>query len=122
MNKIKISENFSLHEFECRDGSHLVKLDEELIDKLQKLRELIGKPITVNSGYRTTEYNKKIGGAPKSQHIEGKAADITVKGLTPLQVKEYAEKVGFRGIGIYNTFTHVDVRTTQTRWDLRTKK
>ncbi|SHI74741.1 Peptidase M15 [Geosporobacter subterraneus DSM 17957] len=122
MNKIKISENFSLHEFECRDGSNLVKLDEELIDKLQKLRVLVGKPIIVNSGYRTPEYNAKIGGAPKSQHMEGKAADIRVTGVTPVQVAKLAKQVGFRGVGIYDTFTHVDVRATPTEWDYRTKK
>jgi len=122
MNKIKISENFSLHEFECRDGSNLVKLDEELIDKLQKLRALVGKSIIVNSGYRTPEYNSKIGGAPKSQHMEGKAADIRVTGVTPVQVAKLAKQVGFRGVGIYDTFTHVDVRPTPTEWDYRTKK
>ena len=122
MNKIKISENFSLHEFECRDGSNLVKLEEELIDKLQKLRVQVGKPIIVNSGYRTSEYNAKIGGAPKSQHMEGKAADIRVIGVTPVQVAKLAKQVGFRGVGIYDTFTHVDVRLTPTEWDYRTKK
>lgn len=116
MNRIKISDNFSLHEFECRDGSHLVKLDEELILKLQRLRNAIGKPITVNSGYRTPEYNKQVGGSPNSQHLYGKAADIAAQGMKPLDVARLAEKIGFDGIGVYSTFTHVDVRGIKARW------
>jgi uncharacterized protein YcbK (DUF882 family) len=116
MNKIKISKNFSLHEFECKDGSNLVKIDEELIEKLQQLRDRIGLPITVHSGYRTPEHNKKVGGSPNSQHLEGKAADISVKGWTPKKLAELTEIVGFNGIGIYETFVHVDVRGKKARW------
>jgi len=116
MNKIKISKNFSLHEFECKDGSHLVKVDEELIDKLQQLRDLIGKPIPIHSGYRTPEYNKKVGGATKSQHLLGKAADISVNGISSEKLAELAEKVGFNGIGIYKTFVHCDVRGYKAHW------
>lgn len=116
VNRIKISENFSLHEFECKDGSHLVKLDESLIEKLQQLRNKVGKPITVNSGYRTPEYNAKVGGSPDSQHLYGKAADIVVSGMKPLDVAKLAEEIGFNGIGVYDTFTHVDTRTTKTKW------
>lgn len=119
MNKIKISKNFSLHEFECRDGSHLVMIDEQLIEKLQQLRDKIGKPITVNSGYRTPEHNAKIGGAPKSQHMLGKAADISVWGMSAKDLAAVAETIGFGGIGIYHSkhFVHVDVRETRTRWE-----
>jgi uncharacterized protein YcbK (DUF882 family) len=116
MNKIKVSENFSLHEFQCKDGSQLVKIDERLVEKLQKLRDMIGKPIVIHSGYRTPEYNKKVGGANESQHMEGTAADISIAGLSPEKVAELAEKVGFNGIGIYKTFTHVDVRSSKARW------
>ncbi|MFZ5969326.1 MAG: YcbK family protein [Bacillota bacterium] len=116
MNRIKLSKNFSLHEFECKDGSHLVKVDEELLDKLQKLRDMLGKPVIVVSGYRTPEYNQKVGGATKSLHLEGKAADIKVSGITPKKLAEYAEKIGFRGIGIYASFVHVDIRVTPAKW------
>lgn len=116
MNNIKISKNFSLHEFQCKDGSELVKLDEKLITKLQQLREKIGKPISVHSGYRTPAYNKKCGGSPKSQHMEGTAADISVVGIVPKKLAELAEAIGFDGIGIYPTFVHVDVRGFRARW------
>jgi hypothetical protein len=112
VNHIKISDNFSLHEFECKDGNNQVKLHPELLQRLQTLRTNLNKAIIINSGYRTPEYNKKVGGVPDSFHIQGMAADIVVKGLTPKQVATEARKAGFRGIISYATFTHVDVRQT----------
>lgn len=51
----------------------------------------------------------------------GKAADIVIEGWDPVEVAALAEEVGFVGIGLYNTFTHVDVRDGDpTRWDSRT--
>jgi uncharacterized protein YcbK (DUF882 family) len=116
MNKIKISKNFTLSEFECKDGSNLVKLDEKLIELLQQLRDRAGLAVKIHSGYRTPEHNKKVGGSPKSQHLEGKAADISVKGWTPKKLAELAEVIGFDGIGIYDTFIHVDTRGKKARW------
>jgi uncharacterized protein YcbK (DUF882 family) len=118
MNKIKVSENFSLHEFQCKDGSQLVKVDERLVEKLQKLRDMVGKPIIIQSGYRTPEYNKKVGGAADSQHVKGTAADISIKGMNVEDLAMLAEKVGFDGIGIYTKqgFVHVDVRGYKSRW------
>jgi uncharacterized protein YcbK (DUF882 family) len=118
-NDVQVSKNFKLSEFECNNGSHVVILDGELVEKLQALRDKVGKPIRINSAYRTPAYNMKIGGSPKSQHLEGKAADIVISGIPPAKVAELASAVGFRGIGIYNTFTHVDVREKSTRWDFR---
>ena len=49
---------------------------------LDPLREFIRKPITINSWYRSPEYNKKVGGAKNSQHTQGEAADFVIKGMT----------------------------------------
>ena len=117
---VKLSENFKVSEFACHDGSDTVLVSDELVVLLQKIREHFGKAITINSGYRTTAWNAKNGGAPKSQHLLGKAADITIAGVTPLQIAQYAEFLGAGGIGLYQSFTHVDVRTARTRWDSRT--
>lgn len=118
---VKLSEHFSEIEFACH-GNGMVMVDLMLITKLEKLRKVVGKPITITSGYRSPEYNKKIGGATKSQHILGKAADIKVQGLTPSEVAKFAEKVGFGGIGIYDSWIHVDVREGHARWDERNGK
>lgn len=70
----------------------------------------MGVPVHLDCGFRTPSHNKAVGGSPKSQHLLGKAADIKIPGYTPEQVANLAKEIGFRGIGIYNTFTHVDVR------------
>lgn len=116
INDVTVSENFKLYEFECKDGNHEVKLNPVLLALIQCLRTRVQKPIIILSAYRTPEYNKKVGGAPKSQHMLGNAVDIRIYGMTPTEVAKEAEKVGFTGIGIYNDFTHLDVREGKARW------
>ena len=106
---MKLSKNFAISEFACNDGSKEITVDCELVQLLQKMRDTLGKPITVTSGYRTVTYNKKCGGIATSHHLTGKAADLKVSGVTPLEVAKAADKMGFMGIGVYPTFTHVDV-------------
>jgi uncharacterized protein YcbK (DUF882 family) len=116
---VKLSANFRVREFACNDGSDVVFIAPELVTVLQKIRTHFGKSVTINSAYRTPTYNKKIGGETYSQHQYGTAADIVVKGISPKKVAAYVEtllpKKG--GIGIYPTFTHVDVRETKSRWN-----
>jgi len=89
---MKLTENFSLHEFRCRDGSDVPEeyMDNvrELAENLQVLRSHIQKPITVISGYRSPEYNKKIDGARRSQHMVAKAGDLIVKDMSPDELKD----------------------------------
>ena len=110
MNNIQISKNFKLKEFECRDSGSVVKLDSELLEKLQLLRDKLNNPINITSGYRTPECNKRVGGSSNSYHMKGMAADIYSPFYTPTQIAKTAEEVGFTGIGIYSAFVHVDVR------------
>lgn len=118
---VQLTANFRVAEFACHDGSDTVLVSDELVALLQKIREHFGKPVTVNSAYRTAAWNAKQGGAPKSQHLLGMAADISIAGVSPLTIAQYAEflqpKAG--GIGVYQSFTHVDVRAVRTRWDSR---
>lgn len=114
----KLSANFKVSEFACKDGSDSIIIDLELVKVLQKIRDHFGKAITINSAYRNATYNKKIGGASKSQHIYGKAADIVVSGVSPEKVAQYAEYLmpNKGGIGLYPSFTHIDVRANRARW------
>ena len=122
----KLTENFSLQEFQCKDGSdipnNILPNIIELAKNLQVLRNYINKPITINSGYRSPRYNAKIGGVKNSQHVKGKAADIVVKGMTPREVALIIEgliesgKIKQGGIGIYSNFTHYDIRGIKARW------
>jgi uncharacterized protein YcbK (DUF882 family) len=110
VNNIRVSTNFFLREFECKDGSNQVVLHSELLRRLQALRTAIGKPIVINSGYRNATHNKAVGGSPNSYHLRGMAADIRVAGMTPKALAEAARKAGFKSVIVYSTYIHVDVR------------
>lgn len=108
---ISISDNFKLKEFRCNDNSDKIILDVDFVrDKLQKIRDHFGVPVTINSAFRTPAYNKKVGGALSSYHLKGQAFDIVVQGVKPEHVAKYAQQIGVPGIIQYNTFVHVDSR------------
>ena len=129
---MKLTNNFSKSEFECKSGEEMpldvlenVKL---LAIQLQKIREYVGKPIRINSAYRSEAHNQAIGGVKTSQHILGKAADITIDTFTPDEVVSIIENMltnemlgGFYigGLGSYNTFTHIDIRDKKARWNFK---
>ena len=129
---MKLTNNFSKSEFECKSGQDMpldvlenVKL---LAIQLQKIREYVGKPIRINSAYRSEAHNQAIGGVKTSQHILGKAADITIDTFTPDEVVSIIENMltnemlgGFYigGLGSYNTFTHIDIRDKKARWNFK---
>lgn len=114
-----ISKNFRVREFRCQDGSDVVFIESDLVDILQKIRDHFGKAVTITSAFRTASHNKKVGGATYSQHLYGTAADIKVSGVTASAVADFAETLmpNTGGIGRYSTFTHVDVRSTKSRWN-----
>lgn len=113
-----LSANFKVREFACKDGSDVIFISNGLVQVLQAIRSHFGKAVTINSAYRTPAYNKKVGGETYSQHQYGTAADIVVSGVSPKDVAAYAETLlpYTGGIGIYSTFTHVDVRAMKSRW------
>jgi len=115
-----LSKNFSRHEFACRCCGR-AEINQRLVDALQELRDLACELVRISSGYRCPEHNQAIGGATRSQHLLGTAADIAVRGLTPAAMFSLAEEVeAFRngGIGVYpdKGFIHVDVRDGRARW------
>lgn len=114
----KLSLNFRVREFACKDGSDVIFISLTLVDILQKVRTHFGKRVTVNGAYRTPSHNKSQNGATNSQHLYGLAADIVVSGTAPKAVAQYVETLlpNSGGIGIYKNFTHVDVRSTKSRW------
>lgn len=114
---------FKRSEFACKCGKYCngfpVEPNEKLVETLETIREHFGVPVTVSSGIRCKTHNTNVGGVSKSQHMEGTAADIVVKGVPVSEVVKYAEtlmpKTG--GIGTYKTFTHIDVRSVKARWN-----
>ena len=115
----KLSSHFTVKEFACKDGSDAVLVAPRLVMVLESIRSHFGTAVTINSGYRTPQYNAKVGGVAHSQHCYGTAADITVKGQAPAAVAAYARTImpDWGGVGIYKTFTHVDVRETRSDWN-----
>lgn len=122
-----MTNNFSLKEFESNDGSEMpsdVYLNiVKLVGQLQFLRDYTGRAIKINSGYRSPEYNAKIGGVKNSQHILGKAADIRIEGMKPKEVHSIIEELISKGdmlqggLGLYSSFVHYDFRGRKARWD-----
>ena len=111
---IHLSANFKVKEFRCKDVSDKILIDVDFVkDKLQKIRDHFGVPVTINSAYRTVSWNTKCGGAKNSYHLKGMAFDIVVKGKTPQEVAKYAQSLGINGIIKYNTFVHIDSRETK---------
>lgn len=119
--KAKPGKHLSLHftegELACRCCGRLLIIS-QLVSKLEALRQLVGKPVFVNSGYRCPAHNRAVGGAVNSYHLKGMAADVRVPGLGVTELSRLAEKAGFDGIGIYTTqaFVHVDVRGYSASW------
>lgn len=119
----KLSANFRASEFLCKGSGCCTegKVDEKLVEILQKIRDHFGKPVHISSAYRCATWNKKVGGVSRSYHCSGQAADIKVEDTAPAQVAKYAERIGVLGIGLYDTdadghFVHIDTRTVKSFW------
>lgn len=113
----KIGQHFKVREFACKDGSQVVFIDDCLVSILDILRNQIEKPVYINSGYRTPEWNKKCNGAKYSYHMRGMAADIRVEGMTAKQIANRLNKIipDECGIIVYDKWVHIDTRTKKYR-------
>tara|TARA_R110000765_G_scaffold111755_1_gene203701 strand:- start:32 stop:415 length:384 start_codon:yes stop_codon:yes gene_type:complete len=127
---MKLTNNFSLSEFECKCGCKMPEFVKnnviELADSLQVLRDVVGI-LDLTNAYRCKEHNAYVGGSVNSQHLKGKAADIKSKQFSPSEIATITndlmknESFSLGGVGIYNTFTHVDIRGARARWNKTTK-
>ena len=102
--------SFSPAEIACR-GTGAIKINTEAMDKLQALRDRLGKPLIVRSAYRSPEHNRVVGGAPASKHMQGTAFDIAMTNHDPVAFEAAARAVGFLGFGYYprSGFMHIDL-------------
>ena len=113
-----LSVNFSRSEFACNCGCGFATVDVELLQLLEIIRQRFKKPIRISSASRCTDYNKLIGGGKASKHLQGIAVDINIKGVKPYDIYKFVDghNPNNGGIGLYSTFTHIDVRKTKARW------
>lgn len=112
----KLSYNFKVKEFACKDGYDEIKIDSTVVGYLQAARDYFGVPIYINSAYRTPAYNKKIGGASNSYHMRGQAVDHHAKGKVDLmELARFYESIGCCGIIVYpnSGFVHIDSRPSK---------
>jgi len=118
------SKHLSWAELACHDVAHTPYPREwradravELAQAFERVRELYGAPLAVDSAFRTTAYNRSIGGAKDSQHIQGRALDLrplkpgrlALEALISAARRAVGEGL-VRGIGIYSGFVHIDTR------------
>ena len=123
-----MTENFKKSEFDCKCGCEMpedvLANVTKLANQLQYVRDNVAMPIKINSGYRCQAHNESVGGSENSQHLLGKAADIVIQGLDPvLDTYDYLDDLMLSGeilqggIGMYQTFTHYDIRgKNKARW------
>lgn len=112
--------HFKQSEFDSRDvsgsGAHMRP---RLVFMLDALRALMKKPFRINSGFRTPEHNKVVGGAPGSAHLTGEAVDISTSGWTAKEKQDfiiYARWLGFTGVGVGGSFIHIDIKPRTASW------
>lgn len=94
----------------CTPSCKLSDLDERFLRKLDKARKLAGVPFILNSAYRSKAYEQSMGRKGTSSHCKGLAVDLSCKdSFNREKILESLFKVGFRRIGVYPTFIHVDL-------------
>ena len=124
---MKLTKNFWLSEFDCKDGTKVPEIYLPnvilLAEQLEVIRDVLREPIYINSAYRHYDYNKAIGGSSRSQHLTASATDIRVKNTNASEVYRLLNQLMIDGtihnggLGKYNSFTHLDIRKNPARWD-----
>lgn len=118
---MKLSAHFDSSEFACKCGcgglSNGADINPRLVQVLERMRAIIGKPLVLSCGYRCPVHNAEVGGVSNSQHIYGTAADVQRPDGVMLQtLYDAAVTAGADGIGVYSWGVHVDVRGYPARW------
>jgi hypothetical protein len=121
------TDHFRLSEFHSHDGVEVPTAVrgnvQGVMRELEVLRVEVGKPIRIVSGFRSAAHNKSVGGADRSKHLCGMAADIKIDGMMPTEIHSTIERLISAGhmkqggLGLYRTFVHYDTRGTKARWD-----
>ena len=109
-----LTANFNKEEYACKCGCGRNDIKDELAYKVQKVRDILGKSIRINSGIRCIRHNGNIGASETSSHVDGWAADLQTKGSAARYEMLKAVMQVFDRVGIAKNFIHVDVDATKT--------
>jgi hypothetical protein len=109
---LPIAANFLLDEVMQEYKGRYGVFQAHVVEKLQAIRDQIGAPLHVNSGYRSPGYNATIDGATLSRHMYGDAADMWSDGISLTGLSNICSSLGAGYIGMYSSFVHCDWRTT----------
>lgn len=115
----KLSHNFKVKEFACKEGCDVIVASFKAVEDLQILRQSLDVPINIISAFRTIAHNVSVKGAKESRHLFGDGFDISIPsgyssdsfGLEILKL--FGHDIGFH---IYKTWIHVDFRGYKARW------
>ena len=134
---MQLSEHFELAEFLVSETAARRGIANEptpeVIENLRRLCQLVleplrvklARPVVITSGYRSPALNRAIGGSPTSHHMQGRAADLIVPGITPLAVCQAASQLKLPCVQIIHEFgrwTHLSVAISNERTQLLTAK
>ena len=101
--------HFKADEFRCKCCGNLL-ISMELVILLDNLREALGEPLIIASGYRCSKHNAEVGGSPNSAHLTGKAVDLKINdSRMRFKIMDYLLSVGIDRIGIAKDFIHFDI-------------
>ncbi len=119
----KLAENFRAREFDCPGSGccSTTPIDEKLVTYLQQIRTHFGKPIVILAYRCPTQNARTPNASPTSRHCKGMAADFHIDGVPCAEVAKFAESIGVKGIGLYDTdkdghFIHIDTRDNKSFW------
>lgn len=127
---MNLTKNFTLEELIYSDTAKQYGIDNTPDDTaianlkalcenvLQPIRDKLGKPMNITSGYRCAALNSKVKGAANSQHLKGQAADFTVSGYTPVKLVLLIQDYGVEFdqlINEYNDWVHVSYNKGSNR-------
>ncbi len=114
----QLTEHFTVEEMRC-PCCHVCNMDHEFMECLEKVRNVFGRPLRINSGYRCQKHNDTLpDSSPKSNHIKGKAADISWDEFDAAQKYHllYVSMLYLHGIGIGKSYLHVDDGGNEKVW------
>jgi len=103
---MKLGPNFTLEEFtrsatatelgidNTPNAGEVASLRALVVNVLQPLRDALGSPVRITSGFRSDALNKAVDGSKQSQHRKGEAADFTVDGMSSAEVADFLQELG----------------------------